>query len=107
MDGITTIEVPVKGCVSVTVCADGLPAATASIDELPDHWWVSRVLVQPSYRGKGFGSKCLSRAIELVRLQNDKQIIVAPGGYGTPLEDLRKFYAKHGFEGKEEMRRVG
>jgi len=80
--------------------------ANAIIDELPSHWWVSRVFVKQGYRRRGFGSRCLKRAIELVRKQNAKPIIVMPGGYDIPFEVQQSFYRHHGFMGDEEMKLV-
>jgi GNAT superfamily N-acetyltransferase len=93
------------GWVSVSIRMGALPVATASIDEMPDYWWVSRVFVKERHRRKGFGSQCLTRAVELVREKSSKVIIVAPGGYNIPYEQQRAFYARHGFTGGPEMRR--
>lgn len=93
------------GCVYVSVRMGALPVATASIDELDEYWWVSRVLVREGYRRQGYGSQCLTRAIELVREKSSKPIVVAPGGYNIPYEQQRAFYARHGFTGAPEMRK--
>jgi len=108
MEDLKQIESHYPGHSTATLHVRGIPVATASIDELADFWWVSRVFVKKEYRGKGLGSRCLKRAVELVRLQNKKPVIVSPEGYDTPLEAQQSFYEENGFvKGPEGMRFQG
>lgn len=100
--GIAEVNTPES--ISVSVHIGCLCAANASVDFLPaGHWWVSRVFVRPAYRRQGFGSQCLTRAIELIREKSSAPILVAPGGYNMPFEKQKAFYASHGFVGDLEM----
>lgn len=94
--------------VSVTLAANGLPIATASIDHFGSHWWVTRVLVQLPWRRQGLGSTVLLRALqETAKDIGDgaaahgaaaQEVWVVPGGYDMDEAQQRAFYLKHGFE---------
>lgn len=91
------IESSTPEWVSISAGDGCLMAATASIDAVGDQWWVSRVVVRPQYRRKQLGTRCLKRAIELVREQDGRPIVVAPGGYNIPYEEQVAFYRSCGF----------
>jgi len=93
------IEVQQPEHVSVNLQVGHVGVANASIDHVVDHWWVSRVVVKEPFRRQGFGSRCLMRAVELVREMSSEPIVVAPGGYDVPYEVQRAFYARHDFVG--------
>jgi len=85
--------------VSVTALSMGVAWATASMTRFPEYWWVDRVVVKPRARRQGLGSECLRRALRLAQTQGGpREVVVAPGGYGTPLADQVAFYQSLGFD---------
>jgi len=73
--------------------------STASASFMGNHWFINRVLVNPqSDRGKGIGSKLLQVLIKEIKKQNNKKIIVTPGGYINNTKQQINFYVKNGFK---------
>ncbi len=72
-----------------------------------DHWWLCRLFVDGSYRREGVGTELLRRAMLLVATtETVSRVTVAPGGYGTDVEWLTRWYLKRGFnvvEGEEGL----
>lgn len=57
-------------------------------------WWIA---VEPSFQGKGLGSKMLRHAEELIRNQGGRQIYIDTSS--APLyEPTRNFYLRHGYQ---------
>lgn len=80
-------------------CVNNGRVSIASIDNLQDgRWWISRVNIQGTEKGKGLGSIMLKRAIKEVLSFGQTEIIVAPGGYDNNLNRQINFYKKNGFE---------
>jgi len=61
-------------------------------------WWINRVLVPKSLRGKGLGRELLRRLKGAVTAQGGKGMIVTPGGYDIPQGDQIAFYRACDFE---------
>jgi len=71
--------------------------ATAFYDT-PGSWYLNRVLVQDQkQRGQGLGSRMVRRLQEALVQQGCTRLIVEPGGYGSNIRDLFRFYRKLGF----------
>jgi len=88
------IAVPTPTNVDVTLVGK----ATASANLMASgKWWISRVLVNEGHRGQGFGGRILEHLCNEVQGQGGTVIIVCPGGYGSNLADLVRFYKRHGF----------
>lgn len=73
--------------------------ATAEANEMEDGvWLVARVLVsREGARCKGLGSEVLQRMLARLSAAGATAVLVGPGGYGSNLERLEKFYQKNGF----------
>lgn len=72
--------------------------AVASADNVGDHWWVNRVLVDPpARRGSGVGTQMVKELLEAVTRQGCKELHVCPGGYDGKTKLQFKFYLKLGF----------
>ena len=80
--------------VSVVIEAGILPIACAEMDDMGDHWWVARVLVNLAHRRKGYGGLVVNA---LKEYSKGKPIMVHPGGYGMDYEDQKSFYESCGF----------
>ena len=63
----------------------------------PHAWWLARLKVEPGYRRKGYGTRLLEVAKELLQGKADR-LIVCPGGYDIPWEDQVAFYEANGFK---------
>lgn len=64
-----------------------------------DRWFLNRVVVQPeALRRKQIGGKMLEKLKEELVACGCKELIVTPGGYGSDVKQLNRFYCKHGFE---------
>lgn len=73
-------------------------AGTASASLVGDEWWVDRVFVQPTYRGRrGVGRKLVTKLKELVSERGGEKILVSPGGYGEDPRVQLAFYEAMGF----------
>lgn len=73
--------------------------AEASFVLHPDQgalWYVNRVLVQGT-RSRGVGGRLLEMLKSSVAAQAGTVMVVEPGGYGSDLGRLEKFYGSHGF----------
>lgn len=57
-------------------------------------WWLSRLNVKKEYRRKGIGKSLINILVEHAL---GYPIIVAPGGYDTPVKEKKSFYASVGF----------
>ena len=97
-------EVDTRDSIMVSIQDGVLCAATASIDQMPKFWWVSRVFVRKKYRRQGLGKRCLQRAIELVKSHEGtpRNIVVAPGGYDMDTRRQEMFYEAQGFKRAKE-----
>jgi len=70
-------------------CIGGLDA-----DLMGDYWYLSRLIVKPNGRGKGYGRKM----IEVLKENCDGiRIVVYPGGYDLAQKDIESFYKHMGF----------
>ena len=78
------------------------PRVAASADNMGDHWWVSRVFVHADHRNKGLGAFAVQALKAAVRLQGGTELRVMPGGYGSDLKDLARFYERQGFVKQEQ-----
>ena len=104
-------------CISVIQVSGGLSIACASADYSEGffgrgHWWLARLKVEPAYQGKKLGSVILELLKEKVsQKEGFGSLIVSPGGYGSDIERLVKFYESHGFmkldEGTYSWRKDG
>lgn len=89
--------------VSVTAFVQGplLSTGCAEASLMGDHWYLNRLVVKPSYRGKKIGTALLERLLSELETRGGLPVIVEPGGYGSDVEELRSFYQRFGFEEKE------
>jgi GNAT superfamily N-acetyltransferase len=71
--------------------------ATASVEDMGDHWWVSRVWICPDWRRKGVGRFLVAELLSMVKDRGGKKVVVAPGGYNMKYKDQRAFYEACGF----------
>lgn len=89
------------GNASAAILDDGRHLSVASADwsDVYNAWWVSRVKVAKGYERQGRGY-ALVRALQraLKAREGSAAMVVAPGGYGTPVEALEAFYGALGFE---------
>lgn len=91
-----------KQNVSISLVEENGKISVASADNLLDgRWWISRVNVQGE-RGKGTGSKLLTKLILEVLKHGKTDIVVAPGGYNEDEEKQFNFYKKNNFIETEE-----
>jgi len=82
-----------------TCVAVGLPPYRCTCDASNMHdgtWYLNRLFVHESVRGKGIGSRLLAHMVTL--LQGRGTLIVDPGGYGSNPAKLRKWYRQQGFQ---------
>ena len=64
-------------------------------------WYLNRLKVDP--KGQGHGSELLKKLLEALTLREDFDILLLePGGYGSDVDRLIKFYERHGFVLNEE-----
>jgi len=63
-------------------------------------WWFARANIgDVSLRGKGIGTRMLNLVkTELQKRDSFREVLVAPGGYGSDEKKRRNFYVKNGFE---------
>lgn len=81
-------------CVNITTDTSW-SIACAEMDDMGDHWWISRVLVRDIFlRRQGLGTQLVKTLQEHSRGQ---KIIVCPGGYDLDYEQQRSFYESCGF----------
>jgi GNAT superfamily N-acetyltransferase len=94
-------------CISITFHEEGLlGTVSASIFMGGSTWYLNRLLVSPKHRSKGVGSKLLTRLQEACKERRTlhpewpqvEAIIVEPGGYGSDVNELVRFYKKRGFQ---------
>lgn len=73
--------------------------AVLNADFLPhkQYWWLARVFVQERYRGSGLGTLLLLRLQAALKNKPVDRVVVAPGGYGSDIDSLIRFYEKSGF----------
>lgn len=85
-------------CCSV-YCQQGnvFERATASASHLRNRWWIDRVFVSPSLRGKGLGKRMMLDVLAMVKEQGGGLVQVAPGGYNMRYRDQKSFYEACGF----------
>jgi GNAT superfamily N-acetyltransferase len=76
----------------------GHSAGVCSIDRIDKaESWVTRLKVEGGHRGRGLGEELIYRALLLADGQGWERAVVEPGGYGTPLVPLRRWYRTQGF----------
>ena len=68
-----------------------------NLEPIRDHWWVSRLFVAPKFRGSGIAEQLASRALAIVAASRCPRAVVAPGGYGSNVKALRRWYRIQGF----------
>src|SRR5437879_2897376 len=70
----------------------------AQASNFGDLWYLNRVVVQPAERrGQGIGSRLLRTLQSELKTVGCEKLIVEPGGYGSDIDQLTRFYKKHGF----------
>lgn len=67
-------------------------------------WYVNRLLIHADFRGRGAGAHYLAQLIKEAWAIAQAPIVVEPGGYGTPIRWLRRWYRKQGFRVVPETR---
>ena len=84
---------------SVMVSAQSRHVGICSIDLLPSlgHGWLSRLKIGDQDRGRGVGEELLWRALNWAGQLEFRLVIVEPGGYGSSLPALRRWYLMQGF----------
>lgn len=87
-------------CVShVSTSLKRLSIAEAARSEIGEGvWWISRVFVEPSTRGKGLGTALLNYMVNELRFRDVQALLVAPGGYNANYNRQVHFYEKNGFK---------
>ena len=99
---VTYLEERHRGGSEVWVVTDGHTLAGSigmvrhSAEEVQLRWF----LVQPEFRGQGWGEALLRRALEFAREQGYGKIFLWTV---TTLEEARKLYARHGFHPVESV----
>jgi len=71
-----------------------------NLDEHPSvplHWWLARLKVDDRAQNRGLGSQLLNKALDTLERMGVPGLIVAPGGYGSDVGELEKWYCKRGF----------
>lgn len=92
---INTISSPHS--VSVYCMVDNRRSVIDASELYDGNWEINRAFIQDNMRSNGLGSKMLQRAISEILNNNPKSICVTPGGYGSDVEELYRFYGKNGF----------
>ena len=74
-------------------------AGTVSAEmQWPEHWWLSRLKLQRPYRGRGIAEQALALLMNaLATPSGPKSVRVCPGGYGSHLPSLMRWYRIQGF----------
>jgi hypothetical protein len=63
----------------------------------PGQWYLNRLKV--NNRGRGYGSEILRKLLATLAERKDfSSLIVEPGGYGSDVNRLNKFYKSNGFK---------
>lgn len=87
--------------VSVSLISGHIILASATADQIPingvESWWIGRVFVRPWVRRKGFGRQAVNKLVSLAQASNPVRVVVSPGGYGSDMGMLDKFYRTCGF----------
>jgi len=87
--------------ISLTAVSGHLCAGVINADEHPSvplHWWLARLKVNDKFQGLGIGTKLLTMLQdELEKKLGVVGLIVAPGGYGSDVGELEKWYGARGF----------
>ena len=69
------------------------------IDSDNNLFFLNRLFVSDDMRNKGAGKKLLDTMKEMLKKDcMGGKVIVTPGGYGSDLDELIRFYTKNGFE---------
>lgn len=88
--------------VSIMAVSGHHSAGVINIDAhptIPNHWWLARLKVTDRFQNQGIGSELLKMALEeLEKKVGVVGLIVAPGGYGSDEEELKKWYGARGFK---------
>lgn len=77
--------------------ASGRISMASADQHEPECWWIARVKVDDREQGRLVGTALLARLVRLVFEAGAREIVVAPGGYGSDESRLRKFYGRAGF----------
>lgn len=83
---------------------DGLAVCEHEPYEQTSQWWLNRLFVPAPHRGRGIGSRLLSR-LAAEADEAGKEIYLLPSPYDYPAEQRREikdrllaFYERHGFK---------
>lgn len=60
-------------------------------------WWLCRVKVNEKSQRSGIGTLLLMNLQKVLQAKGVRGLVVAPGGYGSDLSRLVKFYEANGF----------
>ncbi len=85
---------------NVLIQVDGMLAGTVSAEKfrLEECWWMSRLKLDRSCRGRGIAEQGLTVLLRaLVTYSGPKSLRVCPGGYGSHLPSLMRWYRMQGF----------
>jgi len=82
---------------------DDMFGGVLSIDDMRPlglgHWWISRLLVNATFRGRTrVGPELLRLGMAQVTRLGGGMVTVEPGGYGSNVLALRRWYQIQGFE---------
>ncbi len=65
----------------------------------PDAWYITRINVPRSHRGKGIASKLLNRFLAMADEQNITVWLEIQPSDGLTYDELEAWYLRHGFKG--------
>ena len=84
---------------NVLIQVDGMLAGTVSAEiQWTTHWWLCRLKLERSCRGRGIAEQGLAMLIDaLARHGGYESLRVCPGGYGSHLPSLMRWYRIQGF----------
>ena len=89
------VETRSVGC---TAMVDGESAGIVSAGWTRDCWWLERVKVNREHRGLGLAEEALRRVTsQIARMDGPRVLQVCPGGYGSNVRALMRWYRIQGF----------
>lgn len=96
MDEYTKTSTP-ECCAIYCQQGNSFERATASASHIKGRWFIDRVFVFPSLRGKGLGKRMVLDVLTMVKEQGGGLVQVVPGGYNMRYRDQKNFYEACGF----------
>jgi len=105
-------------CISITAIDGDRPFGAAALNSSyfgsldATTWYLNRLFVNEKYRAQGLGSKLLvrlkkafaDRAVDHPDWPQCSRVLVEPGGYGSDINDLLRFYQRRGFKPNDELK---